>query len=887
MASQPPSSSPLFGYGEAPTPAWLTPANPQLPATTFGENFSASVEEMEIAGNVGARERSFGEGYRPILQALTDAGEQWDGTVGGERGYASSGRHHYLNPYEGPGLGFNGVPDRNRMRDMIFERVRERRRRDPNFLPGVPDSADAFEAQVTARNAQRLQELRSVQSRATGFGQIGGFLGGMAGSLQDPVNIATLPIGGSARTVVGSIARVTVEQALLEAVMQPMVARNYQALGEDYGPGDEIRSVLFSGLAAGGFHAAGHAAGRAYDAILSHVFNALPEHVQRRWAGAATIDQVPLTDILRATVPPEAWTPDLRSAVHVMDRETEIADASPFERTAAGDQAHADGLTEALHRLTDTARSLDTAIPRGTAGEAQAFRPAPEATVSSPTAATDFKARVRRRESGGNDRAQNSQPGATASGRYQFTHGTFTSLHRQVFGGNMSAEERWSQRFDANVQERLMDAAISSYTRVLQRGGQAVTPGNLYLSHFFGPDDAVSILRHPDTPLADILRATHGEHYVNEVFRLNPNLRRDMRGADAAALTNRAMGGRAPERMAEGETASSPVANGSGDALDLEAQLAMRDSAEPIPEGHAVIAPTDAPPVLRRDLFDSSAEWERAQALVDNPASARPDAPAIASRGADGATSSDVQPYFRQLQTDIAELQAGRLPQWIEDRTTQIARTRPDQAEGARASMQAGLQKELPAMQARQEALRALPEDVANRMEAANVLVGDDGALRGYYVRDHSGNSLIWDPATGQGEYRRANLRRETPSRTKEMDPEDFAAEARRMLPEAASPAASRASHVDPLRSRLATSTASAALTERPALKRFDDPAGDASRATADSIHHDLKAAIAENPALAAQKFLVDEAGEEMTLDAILSELDGDRAAAAALRGCL
>ena len=71
------------------------------------------------------------------------------------------------------------------------------------------------------------------------------------------------------------------------------------------------------------------------------------------------------------------------------------------------------------------------------------------------------------------------------------------------------------------------------------------------------------------------------------------------------------------------------------------------------------------------------------------------------------------------------------------------------------------------------------------------------------------------------------------------------------------------------------------------ALKQFDDPGGEALKVQSDSIEHDIRTDIAANPVIAARKFIVEETGEEMTFDALLAELDADRAAAAALRSCL
>lgn len=259
--------------------------------------------------------------------------------------------------------------------------------------------------------------------------------------------------------------------------------------------------------------------------------------------------------------------------------------------------------------------------PPAAAAETRGASPAP---VSTADAREDFKRRVRSSESGGNDRAVNPQPGQTASGRYQFTRETFVTMHRRVYGGNMSDAQRWALRFDAGVQERLMDASIDGYQRTLRAGGQPATPGNLYLSHFFGPETAVRILQNPNASLASLLGSN-----ADQIFRANPNLRRNMTGADAAALTNRAMGGPAP--AIEG----SPAPDGTNidldrayariEALDISpsAKLRARNRVRELAAQNDVVrnrARADADEEITRRLAEIAARGERLTNVSQLPA---------------------------------------------------------------------------------------------------------------------------------------------------------------------------------------------------------------------------------------------------------------------------
>lgn len=116
------------------------------------------------------------------------------------------------------------------------------------------------------------------------------------------------------------------------------------------------------------------------------------------------------------------------------------------------------------------------------------------------------KAAIRGPESSGDDGVTNKM-GSSASGRYQFTEGTFKTYYSRVFGGNAAAA--WaSKRFDPAVQERLMDALIDDNRSALRKLGKPETVGNLYALHVLGGKDGPAFFKAaPGTPVSSIMSA--------------------------------------------------------------------------------------------------------------------------------------------------------------------------------------------------------------------------------------------------------------------------------------------------------------------------------------------------------------------------------------------
>lgn len=128
--------------------------------------------------------------------------------------------------------------------------------------------------------------------------------------------------------------------------------------------------------------------------------------------------------------------------------------------------------------------------------------------------AAGLKAKIRGPESGGDDRATN-RMGSSASGRYQFTKGTFVSLYNQEYG--KGGEEAWAnKRFDTGIQEKLMDRLMGANKKALEGAGLPVSDGNMYVLHVLGPGDGIRLLKaDPNAPVSSLLSA--------EIVQKNPS----------------------------------------------------------------------------------------------------------------------------------------------------------------------------------------------------------------------------------------------------------------------------------------------------------------------------------------------------------------------------
>lgn len=130
---------------------------------------------------------------------------------------------------------------------------------------------------------------------------------------------------------------------------------------------------------------------------------------------------------------------------------------------------------------------------------------------------SQFMQRVRSAESSGNDQAKASTSSAT--GRYQFTSGTWLTYYKRRYGDQgLSDAQILAKRTDGKLQDTLMGDLTSDNEQALKDNGLPVTAGSLYLAHFAGSDGARRLLTaSPNATAASVLG--------QEVVAANPFLR--------------------------------------------------------------------------------------------------------------------------------------------------------------------------------------------------------------------------------------------------------------------------------------------------------------------------------------------------------------------------
>lgn len=402
----------------------------------------------------------------------------------------------------------------------VWAAVERYRKADPTFMKDVPaKNAAEFKAWVQGREARDRRAAQDVKARQSGLGQNAlGLAADIGSSLVDPINLVTLPLGvGGAATK--SIATIAAREALVSAgtaaLALPIVADNRARFGEEFTATDMAAdvgiaavggAVLGSGIAAGG-----KLAGIAIDKISDAVTARTPIDQQiARAIEAAPLpanelgDDLALARDFARRVPLEQRTPDERAAIAVIERQADIDASNPFAATTAGLELHAERLQAAIDSAMQ-ASPLAPPLPIAAAPAVAGAAPVPRGGLGAIDQVMARIGRVENASGGGNVR----NPNSSATGKYQFTDGTWLRTYKQTFGaGGLSDAEILAKRADGGVQDQVMRVFTQGNARFLNSIGAPETAGNLYLTHFAGQGGAAKILKAaPDTPIEQVLTA--------------------------------------------------------------------------------------------------------------------------------------------------------------------------------------------------------------------------------------------------------------------------------------------------------------------------------------------------------------------------------------------
>lgn len=395
----------------------------------------------------------------------------------------------------------------------------ERARRDGKSFAGIAASKEEYDGTVTGALIKQRARNKDVARREDGW--TAGIAGGMAGSLSDPVNAASMFVGGPAtglgrQILVGALFNMGAEVATI-----PGANRELARLGDSETAGEQVTNVLLAGSLGVAFPVALKVGGKSIDlskAAYDTVSGKLMTTEQRiaQALGKESFDQVSdaeVASVFSQAVPKEYRTPAQQDALTIFERQAAVKAENPYRNTYADIDAHL--------------KKADEALARVSAGIVTGRPPKTSAPVAASDAGSSFarvKALIRGPESGGNDNATNAL-GSSASGRYQFIESTFIDLYQRVYSrSKQRAQSAWNNddRFDVIVQERLMDRLLADNAAVLQRQGQPVNDGNLYVMHVLGSGNGPLLMRSdPNADVASVIRAANPKTGA-AIVRQNP-----------------------------------------------------------------------------------------------------------------------------------------------------------------------------------------------------------------------------------------------------------------------------------------------------------------------------------------------------------------------------
>lgn len=433
-------------------------APPPVEQPSLGDLWKAGTVTSRADLPSADRDRMY-DAWEPVLGVLNEG----RGLTRRYHNPAAGGANFGTYLFDEGGNFVTSAPSQEDQESHLWAAIEARRQVDAKAFATLPKSLEEFRDQVTARAKVNLRNARATIGRNQSWAGTGVELGaGIATSFRDPINIATMPLGGIGRNVATRILTAGVANAAVEAIEQPFVAEQREKLGEKLTGREAAMNIAAAGLFGAGLQGVGEAAAP----LLTR--------------GAD------LARKARETIGWERMTPAEQAATVAIERDAEVAATTPFVGPAAA-ETHVARVDQAMRQL---------ATPRA---PAPAAPPAPRFDLQT------YANRVGVAESGG--RWQVGADTSSAFGMYQITRGTWLRYAKTVFRG-MTDEQAWGRRTNPAAQEAIFNAITRDNRAALARTGAPETYGNLYLMHFAGSGAGAKILRAaPETPIERLLSA--------------------------------------------------------------------------------------------------------------------------------------------------------------------------------------------------------------------------------------------------------------------------------------------------------------------------------------------------------------------------------------------
>jgi hypothetical protein len=340
-------------------------AKPLEDVPTFGETFEAA-RRMMRSDRSDFDEIRIRDGYSPIVKALGLRDSENPASfymrdpssIGGAAMMDSHPSDLATAAKQGANtFGSTYFATRDLQERLIADQIRQRRAKDPAFLKGVPDTVDGLHAYFIEQEKAQRQGAAGVIARSSGLSAtLAQLAGGGVESFHDPINIVTLPLGGGGKTIVQIAAREALTQGVLELAQQPFVAANRQELGEQLTAGEALGNVGTAALGGAvlgvGFHALGKgisatgapaAAAKLTGAMTAKINEAVTALAGRGMRieinpklpidqALAELDNRQLIALHRQMAGEDNLTPEETAAGNVLERSTEVAETSPYQR---------------------------------------------------------------------------------------------------------------------------------------------------------------------------------------------------------------------------------------------------------------------------------------------------------------------------------------------------------------------------------------------------------------------------------------------------------------------------------------------------------------------------------------------------------------------------